>query len=80
MRDRKAVARYAGLTGWYKARTADSRAASANLQAMYRRAAEESDAGAHIYAPLDAGALDDSAADLGMGSPKKSNASTRTRR
>jgi hypothetical protein len=84
MRDRKAVARYAGLTGSPDAErtgTVGTRAASADLRAMHRRAAEESDAGAHVYAPLDAGALDDSVADLGMGSPTKSNASsTRTRR
>jgi hypothetical protein len=56
-------------------------AASADLRAMHRCAAEESDAGAHVYAPLDASALDDSVTDRGMGSPKKSNASsTRTRR
>jgi hypothetical protein len=35
---------------------------------MHRRAAEESDAGAHVYAPLDASAFDDSVADRGMGS------------
>jgi len=67
------------VPGASEARTADRRAASADLRAMHRRAAEESDAGAHVYAPLDASALDDSVADRGLGSPKKSNASsTRT--